>query len=160
MRLVHAIVLAACLACRTTTPGGEEGAASGDSASGAGAEAPADTAAAMVELRTERAQYRPGDRVALTLVNRTEATWSFNPCTRTVERETGGAWAAVAEPGRACTMEAWLLEPRATRAAETELPPSLEGGRYRLVIALIREGSGTPPADRASAASAPFAVSP
>ena len=83
-----------------------------------------------VELRTDRAQYRAGDRVGLTLVNYAEATFSFNPCTRTVEREADGGWVPVEEPGRACTMEAWLIEPGATRTADfrqevNEIPLSL-----------------------------------
>jgi hypothetical protein len=50
-----------------------------------------------------------------------------------VEREVDGAWRAVEEPGRVCTMEAWLLKPRATRTATTELRAALAAGRHLLV---------------------------
>jgi len=112
-----------------------------------------------VTLATDQSRYRPGARVSLTLVIRTDATYAFNPCGRLVEREVDGAWRPVEEPGRICTMAAWLLEPRATRTATTELPAALDAGRYRLLVALTREGS-TPPAERLQAVSAPFAVAP
>ncbi|MGH7720337.1 MAG: hypothetical protein ACREON_16020, partial [Gemmatimonadaceae bacterium] len=67
----------------------------------------------------------------------------------------GGAWSAVDESQRICTMEAWILEPNATRTAETELPSSLRAGRYRLVIAFTVEGAS---GGRVRAASAPIQV--
>jgi hypothetical protein len=110
-----------------------------------------------VELRTDRTSYAPGGQVGLTIVNGGTAGYSFNPCTRAVQREVNGAWEPVPEPDRVCTMEAWLLEPGATRTATTELPASLAEGRYRLAISLS-PGSQPAPATPVIATSAPFTV--
>lgn len=110
-----------------------------------------------VELRVDRSEYRGGDTVKVTIVNGSGATYSFNPCTRVVERESEGAWAAVPETGRVCPMIAWLVDPRASREASTTLPSDLQPGRYRLTISLGREGQ-TPPAARVTATSPAFTV--
>lgn len=54
-------------------------------------------------------------------------------------------------------MEAWLLPAGATRTAVTDLPPRLDPGTYRVVLALTPE---TPPAggDRVHAASPPLVI--
>lgn len=108
--------------------------------------------AAAIELRTDRASYRAGDNATLTIVNHTTLEWTFNPCTRTLERESGAAWQVVPE-GRMCTMEAWVLGPKATRTAPTSFGGSLDAGRYRLVIAFA-SASGT----RVRATSAPVTI--
>lgn len=90
--------------------------------------------AVAIELRTDRTSYRAGDNATLTIVNHTKEEWTFNPCTRTLERESGTGWQVVPE-GRMCTMEAWILGPNATRSAPTSFGGSLDAGRYRLVIA-------------------------
>ena len=110
---------------------------SSDSAAGAPpAAAPAATidSAVGIELRTDRESYRAGDNATLTIVNHTRQEWTFNPCTRTLERESGAGWQAVPE-GRMCTMEAWVLAPNAARTASTSFGGSLDAGRYRLAIA-------------------------
>ncbi|HEU4566137.1 MAG TPA: immunoglobulin-like domain-containing protein [Gemmatimonadaceae bacterium] len=149
------------VACHTPAPGG---------ADSARAAAPADTqplspapgdsaSAAPVELRTDKSTYRAGEEMTLTLVSRADVGYSFNPCTRTLERETAGGWSAVDEGERICTMEAWLLEPRGTRSGPTALPEQMEPGRYRVSLQLIAE-TQTPPAERARITSAPFTVQP
>ncbi|HWE43786.1 MAG TPA: immunoglobulin-like domain-containing protein [Gemmatimonadaceae bacterium] len=129
-----------------------------DSASGAPAPAPpvatADSAVA-IELRTDRTSYRAGDNATLTIVNHTRKEWTFNPCTRTLERESGTAWQVVPE-GRMCTMEAWILGPNATRTAPTSFGASLDAGRYRLVIAFA--SAGGPRGTSVRATSAPVTI--
>ena len=116
-----------------------------------------DTTNAAVTIRTGEAHYAPGAQVRIAITNHTGAKYSFNPCPRTLERSKGGSWEKVEEPGRMCTMEAWLLDPRQTREATTELPSSLAAGTYRMVIDLIEEGSG-PPAERVKGYSNSFEV--
>jgi hypothetical protein len=58
-----------------------------------------------------------------------------------------------------CTMEAWILDPHATRTGPTELPASLTAGRYRVVVRMTVEGAGTP-APAVSAISDPITVAP
>jgi hypothetical protein len=96
-----------------------------------------------VVVRTDKAEYRAGEAITLTLENRSASSYAFNPCTRSVEREENGSWSTVAEEGRMCTMEAWILDPKATREGKTELPEQLPPGRYRLVVRMTRG----PPSD-------------
>ena len=131
---------------------------SADSAAGPPASVPPAAAAdsdVVIELRTDRASYRAGDNATLTIVNHTDQEWTFNPCTRTLERESGTAWQVVPE-GRMCTMEAWMLGPNATRTAPTSFDGSLEAGRYRLVIAFA--SAGLPRGTNARATSAPVTI--
>lgn len=124
-----------------------------------GAERPAEQPG-LVELRTDRTSYRPGGEVTLTLVNHGPAGYTFNPCFRTVQRQEAGAWDTVRETDRVCTMQAWMLEPGATRTAATELPPSLPAGRYRLLLQLTPTEPATPPAEPTTVASPPFTIEP
>lgn len=117
------------------------------------------SAQTAIELRTDQSRYRAGGAVALTIVNHSATRYSFNPCTRVIEREANGAWSAIPDEGRMCTMEAWLLEPNATRTATTDLPNPLPPGRYRLTIAFTADGQ-TPPAAATQAASPPITVEP
>ena len=106
-----------------------------------------DTAALRTDsvlLRTNKAEYRAGEAVTLTFENRTGSSFAFNPCTRTIDREEGGTWTPVPESDRMCTMEAWILEPRQTRTASTELPTALSPGRYRIVVRMTREQPSAP----------------
>ena len=112
-----------------------------------------------IELRTDQSRYRAGGAVALTIVNHSATRYSFNPCTRVIERESNGAWSAIPDEGRMCTMEAWVLEPNATRDATTDLPNPLPPGRYRLTIAFTADGQ-TPPAAATQASSPPITVEP
>ena len=131
-----AAVLAATVGCGPAVPGTEQPSAGRDTTNGAAA----DSASVAVELRTDRTRYVPGDAVSVTLVNHSSDTYTFNPCTRTLERETSGGWTSISEPQRVCTMQAYILEPRQTRTETTELPDTLAPGRYRMVISLTREG--------------------
>lgn len=99
------------------------------------------TPADSVVLTTDKTEYRAGEAMTLTLENKSGATYTFNPCTRSLEREANGTWTAVPEDGRICTMEAWLLEPRAKRSGPTELPTPLDPGRYRVLVRMTRESA-------------------
>jgi hypothetical protein len=117
--------------------------------------APATDSSHQIELRTDRTEYRPGDKVTMTIVNHAAGSWAFNPCTRILEREAGSSWQAVTDK-RLCTMEAWILKPNESRTATTTLDSSLEAGRYRLVIAF--SGDGPPGGRQTTATSAPVTV--
>ena len=104
-----------------------------------------DTAAVRadsVTLRTDKTRYRAGEAMTLTLENRSASSYAFNPCTRAIEREENATWTTVPEPDRMCTMEAWILEPKATREGPTELPTPLTPGRYRVVVRMTKEQPG------------------
>src|SRR5688572_32046501 len=109
-----------------------------DSAPGSGA-ASATVRSDSVLLRTDKTQYKAGEQIALTLENRSASSYAFNPCARSIEREVGGAWTAIPETDRICTMEAWILDARGTRTGNTELPSSLTAGRYRVVVRVTVE---------------------
>ena len=129
-------------------------------------QAPADSAMsgeqAGVRLELDRATYTAGASVRLRIVNGSDVTYGYNPCTRIVERREGAGWAAVQED-RACTMELRLLGARDSVDARTEMPARMPVGEYRVVLVLSRDeqpapGPGTPAARPVRAASAPFTV--
>ena len=123
-------------ACRPGASSAEAGGAHEASSASARAAASADS----VELRTDRRSYRVSDTLHLTIANHGHSSYSFNPCTRVVEHESPSGWERVSEPNRMCTMVAWLLAPDSARTATTTLPSSIAAGRYRLRLALTREG--------------------
>jgi Big-like domain-containing protein len=112
---------------------------------------------AGVQVTADRSSYRPGDPITLTVENGSADTVTFNPCTRALEREQSGGWSPVAETGRICTMEAWMLAPGARRAGPTELPGDLAVGRYRAVLGFTVQ-SATRPGGRLESRTAAFAV--
>jgi hypothetical protein len=120
---------------------------------------PARSAAAPggVRVTADRTSYHAGDPLVLTASNGSADTVAFNPCTRTLEREQSGSWSAVPEPGRMCTMEAWLLAPGEHRDGPTELPADLGAGRYRAVLAFTVE-SAQPSGARRAARTSPVEV--
>lgn len=149
----------AVAACRSGAPA--SGAA--DSASIPGPIPSANTGATAtvksdsVLLRTDKAQYRAGEKVTLTFENKSATKYTFNPCSRSLEREQSGSWVAVPDPGRMCTMEAWVLDAHGTRTGATELDSPLDAGRYRLVVRMTPD---TPTATTSiSAVSDPITVS-
>lgn len=141
----------ALLACRPASSGRTADSA-GASPDSAVASLPADSVASTpgdsvapapadsVELRVDRNSYSATDTLHLTIANHSRGTYSFNPCTRMVERQTSSGWESLAEPDRICTMEAWLLAPDSTRTATTTLPHAIAPGTYRLALSLTREG--------------------
>ena len=96
---------------------------------------------AGVRLTLDRSSYRPGADVTITLTNGTRQTFGYNECTRTIERQEGSGWTAVAEPDRICTMHLALLQPNSTASARTDLPANIRAGSYRLSLALSDETS-------------------
>lgn len=115
-----------------------------------------------VVLTLDRASYSPGARVAMTITSHSSETLGFNPCNRLLERQQGGSWTSFSEPGRMCTMELWLLEPHATRSANTDLPTSATAGTYRMVLLLSpqrgAQGTAAGRSDPVRAVSAPFQI--
>jgi Big-like domain-containing protein len=104
------------------------------------------TRADSVVLRTDKSQYRAGEKMTLTLENKSGSSYTFNPCFRSLQREEGNRWTELEEAGRMCTMEAWVLDPHGTRTGTTEVPSSLSPGRYRVVVRLTPEQPAGAPA--------------
>lgn len=149
------------LACRSSAPGGapvDTGTPSARSDSVASSPAATPRSDSVV-LRTDKTQYRAGEKLTLTFENRSGSSYTFNPCMRSVERERGGSWSTVPEEGRMCTMEAWILDPHGTRSGATELPESLGPGRYRIVVRMTMESAAGGSASAVSAVSDPISVS-
>ena len=120
------------VACRSGGPA--SGAADSASVPTPPSSASATVKSDSVLLRTDKAQYRAGEKVTLTFENKSGSKYTFNPCSRSLEREESGAWVAVPDPGRMCTMEAWVLDARGTRTGDTELDSPLAAGRYRIIV--------------------------
>ena len=163
-RCLYTAILGTAVAlggCRSSAPGGSDSAVAtpkADSTASPGASA-GTVRSDSVLLRTDKAQYKAGEQIALTLENKSAASYAFNPCTRVIEREDGGAWTAIPEPDRMCTMDAWILDPRGTRTGNSDVPASLTPGRYRVVVRLTVESPGGASSSAITAVSDPIAVS-
>ena len=166
-RHLTAIVAAATVglaACRSRGPGADStdsaaAPARSDTATPATSTANATVRSDSVLLRTDKAQYKAGEAMTLTFENRSARSYAFNPCTRSLEREDGGAWKPMPDEGRMCTMEAWILDPRGTRTGPTELPATIAAGRYRVVVRMTVDAAGNTPASAITAVSDPITVS-
>ena len=155
------LVMVVGSACRPSTPGSgpaDTAKPSQRSDSLAPPSASNTVRADSVVLRTDKTQYRAGERITLTFENKSASSYTFNPCTRSVERESGGSWATLPEETRMCTMEAWILDPHGTRSGATELPATMSPGRYRVVVRMTMETSPGA-ASAVSAISDPITVS-
>jgi Bacterial Ig-like domain len=154
------LLLALSSACRPGTPGSvPNDTAKPSTSAGASTSAASGTVRTdSVVLRTDKTQYRSGERMTLTFENRSANSYAFNPCQRSVEQEAGGSWTVVPEGDRMCTMEAWTLEPHGTRSGPTELPASLAPGQYRVVVRMsVERADGV--ASSVSVVSEPVSVS-
>ena len=169
-RRLVATVAGAVVALAACAPGASKSSSDDSATAAAPAPAPARTDTTgpatnatvrsdSVVLRTHKTQYQAGEKITLTFENRSAATYAFNPCTRTLEHEDAGTWKPMPDEGRMCTMEAWMLEPRATRTGDTELPATMAPGRYRVVVRMTVEGSGAAPAAAITAVSDAITVS-
>ncbi len=162
LSLVGMSLVVAFAGCGPSTPGGAQKDTAKPSPSvdsTASPSATSGTRADSVVLRTDKTQYRAGEKLTLTLENKSGSSYAFNPCTRSLERESGGSWSTVPEEGRICTMEAWILDAHGTRTGATELPSSLTAGRYRVVVRMTMESPGGAAASAVSAVSDPITVS-
>lgn len=108
-----------------------------------------------VQVTLDRTSYNAGAMVTLTLVNGTARDLGYNACTRIVEREVSGAWTAVPEPDRVCTMELRLLAKGETVKEQTDLPAAA-AGRYRIALNFSDESASAGAPVRA--VSAPFTI--
>ena len=136
---IVALAALGTLACRSNAPNPNTGDSSAPPASNATGTVRSDS----VVMRTDKAQYRAGEKVTLTFENKSGTRYTFNPCSRSLERESDGTWTAVPDPGRMCTMEAWILEPHETRTGDTELDSPLAAGRYRIVVRMTADAPGS-----------------
>lgn len=168
-RIVLLGLLAAVAACRTQPAPADTASAnpapSGSQGPAAGAPAPSGTvqpspappmSSATITLVLDRTTYRPTDMVQITMKNDAQRNLGYNACTRTVERESATAWAAVPEPDRVCTMELRLLARGETVTEQTDLPAGVAPGRYRIVLS-FSDQSPTPGAP-VRGVSEPFTV--
>ena len=112
-----------------------------------------------VRIATDLRSYRAGDPVELRITNTTATTYTFNPCMRVIQQQTGDAasWAEIKEE-RICTMIAHMLEPNATRSERTELGEALKPGTYRLMIRFTPDSPGA--RGSVAAYTAPITVTP
>jgi hypothetical protein len=161
--ILVSLSLPALAGCRSG-PSGSPSADSGSPSSRADTPPAAPAASATVRsdsvlLRTDKSQYKAGERMTLTFENRSAVGYTFNPCQRSIEREDGGTWKPLPDEGRMCTMEAWLLGPHSTGTGPTELPATIPAGRYRVVVRMGVESPGATAASTITAVSDPFTVS-
>jgi hypothetical protein len=161
--ILVSLSLLALAGCRSG-PSGSPSADSGSPSSRADTPPAVPAASATVRsdsvlLRTDKSQYKAGERMTLTFENRSAVGYTFNPCQRSIEREDGGTWKPLPDEGRMCTMEAWLLGPRSTGTGPTELPATIPAGRYRVVVRMGVESPGATAASTITAVSDPFTVS-
>jgi Big-like domain-containing protein len=155
---------AAFAACRSGTPGGSTSDSTTPSSSSATpapsstSPTPSPTRADSIVLRTDKAQYHAGETMTLTFENKSGASYTFNPCTRTIERESGGGWTPMPDEGRMCTMQAFILAPHATQTGTTELPSPLAAGRYRVAVRMTLDQATGQPSKPLYAVSDPITV--
>ena len=113
-----------------------------------------------VTITTDTRTYRPGDPVELRITNSSARRFTFNPCTRTLEREDEAGvdrWSVVKED-RMCTMIAHVLEAKSTRTEKTELSEGLAPGRYRVVVVFTEDDPAAGAAAKTVRASALISV--
>ena len=94
-----------------------------------------------ITITTDTRTYRPGDPVELRIASKSATRFTYNPCTRLLEREDEEGvdkWTPVKEE-RMCTMVAHVLEPNASRVEKTELGEDLPPGSYRIIVRFISD---------------------
>ena len=97
-----------------------------------------------IRLNTESPDYHAGDELGFLVSNSGLKNYSYNSCSRIIQRDSAGHWVTVAEPNRICTLEADLIDSHGVRNEGTELPANLAPGNYRLVIAFAPDsGNGS-----------------
>ena len=154
------LALAGCRSGPSASPAADSGSPSARADTTPAAPAPSTTVRSdSVLLRTDKTQYKAGERMTLTFENRSAVGYTFNPCQRSLERDDGGAWKPLPDEDRMCTMEAWLLGPHSTGTGPTELPAKIPAGRYRVVVRMGVENPGAAAASTITAVSDPFTVS-
>lgn len=156
-----AIVAMSLVACRATGSGSGEG----DSAKApaknesAARSTSAPPRADSVVLKTDKSEYKAGEKMTLTLENKSAAAFTFNPCTRVVERQDGANWTALPDEGRMCTMQAYMLDAHGTGSGPAELPAAMAPGRYRVVVRLTVEQPAVGQPAAVNAISDPITIS-
>lgn len=112
---------------------------------------------AVAELRVDRASYRPGDPIRVTLVNRSDDSIGYNLCVTALDRRNGATWNDASLPlAEACTMELRTLAPGATADFDHTLPTGITAGDYRVRTAVEAPLGGS----RVGVASGAFRIAP
>ena len=158
-RLLAAVLtIAVAAGCRSGAAGKSAADSTAPPASAIGSGASALARADSITVRTDKTQYRAGETMTLTFENRSALPYTFNACTRTIEKESNGSWTALPDEGRMCTMQAFLLAPHSTQTGSTELPTPLAAGRYRVAVRMTLDQSTGQPVNPVYAVSDPFTV--
>ena len=90
-------------------------------------------APAQIELTVDRANYRTGDPIVLTLRNRSAQSVGYNLCGAALEQRSGGQWRESPERlAEVCTMELRTLATNASDTFRHTLPAALAAGEYRV----------------------------
>jgi hypothetical protein len=143
VRILLCLALVAQASCGGSAPREETPAADTTTAAPAPTPSQPDSASRMsdITMTTDTRTYRPGDPVELRIVSKATTRFTYNPCTRQLEREDDEAtdkWTPVKEE-RMCTMVAHVLEPNASRVEQTELGEDLPPGTYRMIVEFIAD---------------------
>lgn len=91
-------------------------------------------------LYTSESQYYDTEGVDVMLVNRMDATISYNLCRAALQRKTGGTWSAVSTERDECPSIIFRLAPTETAAYTFTPEVPLESGQYRF-LATVQVGS-------------------
>jgi hypothetical protein len=97
---------------------------------------------AVVEASLDRAGYRAGDQITVTLSNGTSRHYGYNLCGRSFERRVGSDWSAMPPELRLCTADLHALPAGATRTGTTDLPSDFAPGTYRMLVYLVETTPG------------------
>lgn len=101
------------------------------------------------------AEARPAGVVEVRFENTGALGYSFNPCTRLVEREEGEGWVALPPELRLCAAVVVELDAGATILDGADVPADAAPGRYRFVFPMLEDVAG---GRSVSIRSTPFSV--
>ena len=107
----------------------------------------------VLRVEIDRASYRAGESVRVTLTNTSEDNLSYHFCSATrLERKSGSSWVLLDDRARVCTMELRFLLPGQAVTASLGLPTDLTSGmyRYRFWVGPVDAPPSTPMLQRVS----------
>ena len=108
-----------------------------------------------VVLFTDRASYRTGTVVSVTLSNGSDVTVGLNACHVEGERRSGDAWRRIS-PLRLCTEDLDRVAPGAAVTFQEPMAREWEPGLYRILVPVVFPGRG----ERVEVSTEPFRIEP